>query len=784
MINCKYGHFSEDGKEYIITDAYTPRPWINVISNGDYSMIISQMGGGFSFRNNAEQNRLTRLFMDTIKDNWGKYFYIRDLDIGKYFSTALKPVMKPCDFYEVHHGQGYSTFIRETYDIRSEMTCFVDPKKPLEYIRIKIKNLTDRNRKLDVTGYFEWAPGLAYDTHREFSKLFSDVEFDKKLNSLLITKCLWGFPDEKGINNNDDWPYTGFFACSEKVSSYDTDKEAFLGMYNDEMTSDAMDDKELKNTEGRFGDPVGALRTHVNLKPNEEKTIVFTIGMAEKKKKSYQKLIALTDLQETEKALLGVHKFWNDLLSAETVKTGDKEFDVFTNIWSKYQALSGRLWAKAGYYQISGGIGFRDQLQDSLAFLESKPEITKEQIRLHSRHQFQKGDVYHWWLPIHSWGPRGNCSDDFLWLPYAVICYLNETGGFSFLDEILPFADGSESTLYDHCLRALRHSFEMVSSRGVQLMGDHDWNDGLSAMGHDLKGESFWVNEFLYWILDHFNPLTDYEKDDKSQKLIDEKKAQAKKTFNDYGYDGKYFLQGTTDLGEKVGSHENKEGKVFLNPQVWAVISDITDKQHKESAMNAVSRYLLKDYGALLLYPAYTKPRTDIGYVTRYAPGLRENGGVYTHAACWAVTAYSLMHDNENAYQSYIRICPPHRSKDIDVYKSEPYVTAGNSDGPISPYYGKGGWSWYSGSAQWMHNVAVHDILGVKGTASGLLIEPCLPEKWKGFDYKRVYRGKDFDIHVKKTGHDLIKVNGKAIKGHLVEVSDSIKTYQVDVEII
>lgn len=783
MIKCKYGHFSDDGREYIITNPYTPRPWINVISNGDYSLIVSQMGGGFSFRNNAEQNRLTRLFQDIVKDNWGKYFYIRDRQTGHYFSATLKPIMTPCDRYEVHHGQGYSTFLRETDGIRSEMTVFVSHDSPMEYLHFRLTNLGKKDRDLDVTGYFEWAPGIAYDCHREFQKLFSTLSFDPKLNSILVTKCLWGFPDSQGIYNNDDWPYTGFFACSQKVSSFDTDKEAFLGMYHDETTAQAMVSKELKGTQGRFGDPVGAMRTHLPLKAGETKELVFTIGMASNENENYHKLIQKTTLAACAKDLQSVKNFWTDLLTKETVETPDKEFDVFTNIWSKYQALSCRMWAKAAYYQISGGIGFRDQLQDSLCFLESEPELTKKQILLHAAHQFQKGDVYHWWLPIHTWGPRGNCSDDFLWLPYAVISYVNETQDFAILDEVIPFVDGSQATLYDHCVRALKHSFEMVSSRGVQLMGDNDWNDGLSAVGHGMKGESFWVNEFLYYILNHFDVLLNYENDDKTRGLVNEKKKQARDTFNAYGWDGSYFLQATTDAGKLVGSHTTQEGKVFLNPQVWAVISDITDEEHKTKAMASVTRYLLKDYGALLLYPAYTHPHPDIGYVTRYAPGLRENGGVYTHAATWAVLAYAQMGDNERAYQAYQRICPPHRSKDIDVLKSEPYVTPGNSDGPISPFYGKGGWSWYSGSAQWMHNVAVHGILGVEGVPEGLRIKPCLPKAWDGYHYHRVYAGKDVTITVKRTGLAKMTVNGKAVSGNIIPFNKKISHYDVVVEI-
>ena len=779
----KYGYFSDDGKEFIITNPFTPRPWINVISNGDYSIIVSQMGGGFSFRNNAEQNRLTRLFMDIIKDNWGKYFYIRDKKSGQYFSTSLKPMMKGYDKYEVHVGIGYTKFIRVQDGLEVETTMFVSPDKPMEYVLIKIKNLKDEERQLDVTSYFEWAPGIAYDCHREFQKLFTTIDFDEKLNAMLVTKCLYGFADSKGRHSNDDWPHTGFLSVSEKVSSYDGDKEAFIGMYMDEASAVGMGKEKLSNSKGRFGDPCGALRCDVNLSSKEEKVIVYTIGLANIEDEDYAALIKKTTVKDAEEDLKKVAAFWSNLLDKDVVKTNIDSFDFFTNTWSKYQAISCRLWAKAAYYQISGGIGFRDQLQDSLVFLQSNPELSKKQIMLHAEHQFYKGDVQHWWLTIHSWGPRGNCSDDFLWLPFAVINYVNETGDYSILEEKVRYLDHEEESIFEHIKKSVFRSIELTSPRGVPLMGDHDWNDGLSAVGHGLKGESFWVSEFLYYILDNMDNLIDYAKDEDFRKVVLEKKELTKKTFNEYGWDGSYFLQATNDEGELIGSHTSKEGKVFLNPQIWAVIADITTKERKDLAMDAVSKTLLREHGALLLYPAYEHPNTEVGYITRYAPGLRENGGVYTHAATWASWAYSLMGDNEKAYQAYERINPINRTKDIDQFKSEPYVTPGNSDGPASPYFGKGGWSWYSGSAQWMHNVAITAILGIRGNSKGININPCLPKEMDGYTYTRMFNHSKLNIVVKYGEKEQLLCNGKELPGRFVPVSGNEETYQIELTI-
>lgn len=782
MLDNKYGHFSEDGKEFVITNAYTPRPWINVISNGDYSMLVTQTGGGYSFRGNAEQNRLTRNFQDIVKDNWGKYFYLRDLDSRRVWSAGLLPIKDGAEEYTVTHGLGYSVISRLSYGIRSKLTLFVSPDHPMEYMRLDLTDTEGRARRLDVTSYFEWACGIAFDTHREYQRLFYDCRFDGARNAIVVNKYLWGFPDAKGRYNNDEWPYTAFFGCSERVQSFTCDKESFLGMYGDEKNPAAMAEDSLAGVSGRYCEPVSSLRTVVELEKGQTKTVVFALGMAKKDGEDWGALLGMCNAGDAERSLSRVRKNWDALCGAEKIETPDKAFDVMTGYWCKYQALSCRMWAKAAYYQISGGIGFRDQLQDSLVALESRPALTRKQIVLHASKQFTKGDVLHWWLTYDGAGPRTKCSDDFLWLPFSVICYLAETHDVSVLGEEVCFLDGGAEDIYGHCKRAILHSFSMFSPRGIPLMGAHDWNDGLSAVGHGMIGESFWVAEFLYWILTRFDKIAAYRGDTAFAALLRERGAKLKEDFNAHAWDGEWFLQATNDVGEKIGSRENSEGKIFLNPQVWAVISDITTPERKKLAMEAVGKYLLRDYGALLLYPEYKSPQSEIGYITRYAPGLRENGGVYTHAATWAVWAYALMGDSRNAYRAYRGICPPNRGADIDSYMAEPYVLPGNSDGPNSPYFGKGSWSWYTGSAQWLHRVAVEYILGVRPAEDGLLVKPCLPAEWSGFSYERAYRGAVYAIRVRRTGRDAVTVDGKPADGCVVPAFASGR-HAVEVEI-
>lgn len=784
---CQYGYFSEDGREYVITTPLTPRPWGNIISNGDYSLMISQTGSGYSWRGNAGQNRITRSFQDLVKDNWGKYFYIRDVERGTYWSATYKPVMREASAFSVRHGLGYSVFTQQVEEITSELTLFVAADAPLEVFHLKLTNDSAAPRSLDVTSYAEWLLGWAPDEHREFHKLFIETTADPDARAVFARKCLWGFPDERGRHNNVSWPYTAFMTASEPLKSYDCDKESFIGMYRNDDAPQAMLDPRLACRAGRFGDAIAALQVAVSLQPGESKTIVFTLGIAEDGKEDARDLIRrFTSAEQAGQALEAVHAFWSRFIDAERVETPDEALNFMTNYWMKYQAISCRLWGKSAFYQVSAGYGFRDQLQDSQIFLASEPDYARNQLLMHVEQQFIEGDVLHWWFTIRGGGPRTNCSDDLLWMPFILDAYLKETADFSILDEEVPYLNGPAEPFYDHCKRAIERSFSRFSPRGVPLMGDHDWNDGLSAVGTLLKGESFWVAEFLYMILSTFAPVARQRGDEAFAKKCDVVRASLKDAFNKHGWDGEWYLQATTDDGLLLGSKTNDEGKIFLMPNNWAVISGIAEDGRAQTAMNAVTEYLLKDYGTLLNYPAFTQPRPDVGYVTRYAPGLRENGGVYTHAATWSVWAYALAGQPERAYEAYRKICPPNRSADIDTYKAEPYVTPGNIDGPLSEYYGRGGWTWYTGSAQWLHRVATHWILGIRPEQDGLRIDPSIPAEWDSYTVTRKFRGARYEIRVQNpnhvsTGVQSVTVDGRNLEGNLIPAANDENTHIVEV---
>ena len=806
----KYGHFTPDMREYVVTDPRTPKPWANVISNGDYGLVATQTGGGYSFRGNAGQNRITRAAQDLVKDDWGRYLYLRDVESGDVWAASWKPVGAPYDAYRVRHGFGYTVYEQEHGGIRSEWTVFVPPDAPCEVWSLKLANLGSTARRLDATTWFEWILGMSPDDHREFHRLFVETAYREDLRALTARKCLWGFGDEQGRWNNVSWPYTAFLACSRVPDSHDADKESFLGRYGEERDPEGMRTERLAGRTGRFGDPGAALRVRADLAPGATDEIVFVLGAVRDgggypdakaagqapPDRNDHPTTAPEDLETVvrryaspegaRKALADVHAFWSGFLDAERVETPDPAFDGMVNGWLKYQAISGRLWAKTAMYQVSAGYGFRDQLQDCQVFLSCRPDLAKRQILLHAAHQFQAGDVLHWWLTIRGGGPRGTCSDDLLWLPFVVDAYLRETADEALLDVVAPFEDGGEATIYEHCKRAVEKSMSRFSPRGVPLMGDHDWNDGLSAVGTLMKGESFWVAEFLGVVLKAVTPWAEKRGDERFARKCRDVSASLVRALNDYGWDGAWYLQGTLDSGADLGTARDEEGRIFLNPQLWAVIAGMAPPDRAKSAMAAVTEHLLRAHGALLLYPAYTKVRPDIGYITRYAPGLRENGGVYTHAATWAVWAYALMGDGENAYEAFRRICPPNRHADADAYIAEPYVTPGNSDGPVSPFFGRGGWSWYTGSAQWLHRVGTERILGVRGEVEGLRIDPCLPKAWDGFRMTRVFRGATYRIEVKaKAGGGgkarALVVDGRRIEGSLAPAFKDGKEHRVEV---
>ncbi|HOT96922.1 MAG TPA: glycosyl transferase family 36 [bacterium] len=745
-----YGHFSDDGLEYIITRPDTPKPWINVISNSDYGLIASQAGGGFSWRTHANFNRLTRWNQDLVRDEWGKFLYLRDRTSGALWSAAFQPVKNKACSYTIRHGLGYSVFSSRFDGITCDWTLFAAADDPAEIWILRLTNESGGAREIDLISYFEWNLGFAPDNHREFHKTFIETEFDPSAEILFAGKRLWEMTDEKGRHWNVNWPYTAFFASSEPVAGFEGDKEAFLGRLGDLRAPEAVQNGSCQNTQGKWGDAIASLQLRLDLARHESKSLTFVLGAADSMPQARELITRYRDPIRAQQELERVQKGWRERLAPFQVKTPDPAFDLLNNIWLKYQAISCRLWGRAAYYQQSGAYGFRDQLQDSLLWLPLDPGRTADQIRLHARHQFQDGSVWHWWHPYTEQGLHSAVSDNLLWLPFVVAEYLKESGEFALLQEQQPFVDDPvPQPLWEHCRRALKRGLAWRSDRGLPLIGAHDWNDGLNAVGTGMKGESIWMGHFLHRILCEWAEIAPRAGLQDELAFCSQAADQLRAAVEAYGWDGAWYWRATKDSGEKVGSAACAEGKIFLNAQTWAVIGGTASSERAAQAMQAVEAHLDREYGPILFSPAYTRVDPDIGYLSRYAPGRRENGGLYTHAGAWAVLAEALMGRGAQAYAMYCRINPILRGMDPDLYQSEPYVTPGNVDGPASPHFGRGGWSWYTGSAAWLFRAALEGILGLRAMHDGLMIDPCIPPAWETFTVRRRFRGADYQINVR-----------------------------------
>ncbi len=779
----KYGYFSKDGKEYIITTPRTPRPWINVISNGDYGLTISQTGGGYSWRTHAQLNRITRWEQDLIKDEWGKYIYLRD-EKGNIWSAGWKPVCHEPDRYVCRHGLGYSVIESSNFGVASTLLMFVPNDEPLEIWKLTLRNQTKKPKQLNLFSFFEWCLGQSPDWHREFHKAFIETSYEARLYALFATKRLWEIPTERG-HWNAEWGYVAFHSCNVRPTAFDSDKETFLGMYGNQRLPEAVRDNKLKKRTGNWLDHIASLQLNLTLEPHEETTLCFTLGATEFKDEAADLIKKYRSPQEVDIALENVRQRWDNLLCTVEVGTPDDATNIMLNTWLKYQAISGRLWGRTAYYQTGGAFGFRDQLQDSQIFLPIDSAQTKKQILLHARHQFKDGSVYHWWHPISEIGLQNKISDNLLWLPFVVNNYLQETNDFGILECHEPFVDdATTASIYDHCLRAINKALERFGSHGLPLIGAGDWNDGLSAVGLDMQGESVWLAHFIHHILNDFATVAEKYGAATQAQTYRARVQHLKEKINSQAWDGEWYYRATKDNGEKIGSKENVEGQIYLNAQTWAVIAGVADRERAEQVMTAVEQKLEYIAGPLLLYPGYKTPDKFIGYLSRYAAGMRENGGVYTHAATWTVIAEAMLGRGEAAFRMFSKINPINRGKKPDEYFAEPYVTPGNIEGPNSKFYGRGGWTWYTGSASWLFKVGLEWILGIRPTFEGLVIDPCIPSAWDGFKACRNFRGAVYNIELKNPEHvnggvKEILIDGEKYAEHCLKSKPALPVFEM-----
>lgn len=767
----RYGHFSPDGREYQITDWRTPRPWVNIIGNTRQGLAVSQTGSGFSWIDNSQLGVITRWQQEFVQDSSGKFLYVRDADKKDVWSLAPAPCWPAYDEFLCRHGLGYTVFETTIKGINAKWTLWVDPVTTAELWLVELKNLSDGPRRLELCGALEWNCGVAPSPRREFHKLFLETHYDLDRRAIIARNHMWEVNHKKYGHWNRPWPFVAAFSATEPVQAAQGDKAEFAGRYRGMDKPAALEANNWQPRFGRHQDPIGALRCEVELRGGESRTMGFVIAAADDDDALANVLKQFESCDAIANSLESVKQDWAERLSEHRIETPDPSIDLLTNDWLRYQAIVGRMWGRGGYYQQSGAYGFRDQLQDSQVWLTIDPEKCREQINLHASHQFKDGSVYHWWHPLSEDGLITTMTDDLLWLAFVSANYIRETGDVSILCDETPFLDDKNpATLREHVFRAFERVFRRTSPRGLPYIGAGDWNDGLSAAGLQEKGESIWLGHFFAGILgDWAHILTSLGEQDEAN-VLRQRRAKLVAAINEHGWDGEWYSRATLDDGSKLGSAECDAGKIFLNAQTWAILNNIADAPRAEQCWKAVCENLVSEAGALLLAPAFTKPAEQIGYITRYAPGLRENGGVYTHAATWAIAAAAKMRDHETLGQLLTAINPT--NKDPERYWAEPYVTPGNVDGPLSPNFGRGGWTWYTGSAAWLHRVICEWVLGVRPTWEGLLVDPCMPKGWTTAKITRPYRGNVYDIQIDVTNQNgkqaKLTLDGKEISGNVI----------------
>ena len=751
------GGFSMDGTEYVIhTEKHkrTPLPWINVIANPHFGTIISESGSSYTWFENAHEYRLTPWKNDPILDNCGEAFYLRDEETGKFWSPMGLPSLGKTP-YLTKHGFGYSTFEHVEDGILSEVCVHVDVDSPIKFIVIKLVNQSGRTRSLTTTGYVESLLGEM----RAKSLMHIVTELDTASGALIA----------KNAFNSEFQNYVAFFDVDSPNFNYTTDRTEFIGRNGTLRNPEAMRRTHLSGKSGGGLDTCAAIQVPFELEDGDEHTITFKMGAG------IDRADALATIQRFQRSAAVSHsldqvkQFWKTTLEAVQVETPDPSINILANGWLLYQVLSCRMWGRSGLYQSGGAFGFRDQLQDVLALMHAKPQLTRQHILTSASRQFQEGDVQHWWHPPQGRGVRTLCSDDFVWLPFVTCRYVSTTGDVAILDESvfflqgrplhieeesyydLPIISDKEATLYDHCKQSIIHALRF-GEHGLPLKGSGDWNDGMSRIGIHGKGESVWLAFFQYDVLIRFTKLALLHGDTTFSTMCKEQALQLRENIKLHAWDGEWYLRAFFDDGTPLGSKNNAECKIDAISQSWAVLSEGGETERSRSAMQAVSTYLInRDKGLIqLLDPPFDKSDMDPGYIKGYVPGVRENGGQYTHAAIWVVMAYAKLGDVDKTEELLRLINPIHHgttAEEISTYKVEPYVMAADVYG-VAPHIGRGGWTWYTGSAGWMYQLIVESFLGLKREGDTIKFEPCIPAAWKSFKVKYHFKETIYTIQI------------------------------------
>ena len=778
------GGFSPDGSEYIISTENknrTPAPWVNVIANPYFGTVISESGSSYTWIENAHELRLTPWNNDPISDSGGEAFYLRDEESGQFWSTTLLPRSGNSP-YITRHGFGYSAFEHLEDGIHSEMLVYVDNEEAIKFTVLKIKNQSGKARKLSATGYIEWVLG----TDRMKTAMYIHTEIDPETGAVFA----------KNPYNTEFSNRIAFFDVDFLKKSHTGDRTEFLGRNGSLQNPDAMSRVKLSGKMGLALDPCGAIQVPFDLEDGEEEEIIFRLGTAKDNEHAVDMVRRFRGKVVAQESLEKVKNHWQNIIGAIKVETPDTGINFITNGWLTYQVLSSRLWGRTGYYQSGGAFGFRDQLQDVMSLLHTVPELAREQILLCSSRQFKEGDVQHWWHPPMGRGVRTRCSDDFLWLPYVTSMYVFHSGDNKILDEITPYLDGRQlnfgeesyydlpvqsgisASLYDHCVQAIKHGLNF-GVHGLPLIGTGDWNDGFDRVGIEGKGESVWMAFFLYEILGKFSKVARLHLDENFALECENQAKKLKENIDKNAWDGEWYKRAWFDNGTPLGSSKNKECRIDSIAQSWSVLSGAGEPNRINNAMESAYKNLVqKDVGIIqLLEPPFDNSDLNPGYIKGYVPGVRENGGQYTHAAIWMITAFAKLGNNERVWELLNMINPVNHGKtetDVATYKVEPYVLAADVYAR-SPHAGRGGWTWYTGSAGWMYRLITESFLGLQQEDTKLMFVPCIPVDWQSFKVQYRYKKTLYHILLQQTngeGKMIVTKDGVEQPDNSIDLAD------------
>ena len=759
MLSNGLGGFTPDGREYVITttrELATPAPWVNVLANPHFGSVVSNSGAAYTWHENAHEFRLSPWHNDSVGESSGEAFYLRDEETGHYWSPSSLP-SPGAGAYTCRHGFGYSVFEHEEDGIVTELTVYVALDQPVKFAVLKMRNASGRPRRLSATGYAEWVLGDL----RPKSSMHVVTEIDANSGALLA----------RNVYNPEFAEQVAFFDVDDVTRTISGDRTEFIGRNGTLRHPAALSRARLSGKVGAAMDPCAAIQIPFDLVEGASRELIFRMGVGRGADGASQLVQRLRKSGTARAALDAVRQHWKRTLGAVQIETPDRSLNVLCNGWLLYQTMASRLWGRSGHYQSGGAFGFRDQLQDTMTLIHADPRLVREHLLLCASRQFIEGDVQHWWHPPLGRGVRTRCSDDYLWLPLAVCRYVLCTGDREILQEQAQFLDGravsseedsyydlplrslETASLYQHCVRAILRGLQM-GFHGLPLMGTGDWNDGMNLVGSKGKGESVWLGFFLYQVLTQFAALARLENDAPFAARCESEAARLRENLEQYAWDGGWYRRAYFDDGTPLGSARNADCQIDSIAQSWSVLSGAGSVERSRMAMNALDRRLVRRDHALvqLLDPPFDASDLDPGYIRGYVPGVRENGGQYTHAAIWAAMAFAALGENAKAWELLGMINPLHHGESPErtaVYKVEPYVVAADVYA-VAPHTGRGGWTWYTGSAGWMYRLIMESLLGLRLTAGRLHFAPCLPEDWQEFQMHYRYRETPYHITVRQ----------------------------------